>query len=62
MFCQKDIDYLVKVIQNDDIVDGLFNTIKDELVDIIIENIDHSESGNYLLMIAKYLERIGDHS
>ena len=61
-FVKRDIDYLVKVIQNDDIVDGLFNTIKDELVDIIIENIDHSEQAIDLLMIAKYLERIGDHS
>lgn len=61
-FVKKDLDLLVQVIKNDDIVDDLFNTIKDELVNIIIENIDHSEQAIDLLMIAKYLERIGDHS
>ena len=61
-FVKKDLDLVVQVIQNDDKVDDLFNIIKAELVEIIVESIDHSEQAIDLLMIAKYLERIGDHS
>jgi hypothetical protein len=50
------------VIAHDDIVDGLFDTIKNELITMIHENPDDGEQACDLLMVAKYLERIGDHA
>jgi AcrR family transcriptional regulator len=44
------------------IVDGLFDTVKNELVGQITEHPDLSGECLDLLMIAKYLERIGDHA
>jgi len=48
--------------ETDDIVDDLFVNIKDELINVILENRSHSEQAVDLIMIAKYLERIGDHA
>ena len=51
-----------KVISMDDIVDDAFDRTKETLIHMISSN---REDGQYcldLLMIAKYLERIGDHA
>ncbi len=61
-FVRRDIELVKKVISYDDKVDELFDIIKDELVDLIRENIEYKEQVVDLLMIAKYLERIGDHA
>lgn len=61
-FVKRDLDLAKKVILYDDIVDDLFNIIKDELIAKIRENINNGEQAIDLLMIAKYFERIGDHS
>lgn len=61
-FVKMDLDLVIEVIKNDDKVDELFNTIKGELVEKIREDIQYSEQAVDLLMIAKYFERIGDHS
>lgn len=61
-FVKKDIELASAVMKYDDKVDNLFDCVKDELVRIIAAD---SENGEYcidLLMIAKYLERIGDHA
>ena len=61
-FVQKDLALARSVIAFDDIVDDLFDRIKKELISLIGSN---GEIGEYcidLLMIAKYLERIGDHA
>lgn len=61
-FVKMDLELVDKVISYDDNVDNLFAIIKDELVGHIRSNIEHSEQAIDLLMIAKYFERIGDHS
>lgn len=61
-FVKRDLDLVIKVIQYDDIVDELFNTIKDELIQHIRDYIDYGEQAIDFLMIAKYFERIGDHA
>jgi len=61
-FVKRDLDLVMKVIGYDDKVDDLFNIIKDELIEKIREDIEHGEQAIDLLMIAKYFERIGDHS
>ncbi len=61
-FVNKDLLLAEKVIKHDDIVDEYFAKIKMELIDLIREDVNNSEQATDLLMIAKYLERIGDHA
>lgn len=61
-YVNKDMEEAKKVIEHDDIVDELFNDIKAELIELIHENADNGEQAADLLMIAKYLERVGDHA
>lgn len=61
-FVKKDIELIKKVVLMDDEIDDLFDIIKNELVEIVRENIEHKEQAIDLLMIAKYFERIGDHA
>ncbi|HAS91055.1 MAG TPA: phosphate transport system regulatory protein PhoU [Clostridiales bacterium] len=61
-FVNKDRNLAEEVCKSDDIVDNLFNIIKDELIEKIQENKSNGEQAIDLLMIAKYFERIGDHA
>lgn len=61
-FVNKDIEEAGSVIERDDVVDDLFSKVKTELVQMIHENVDVGEQATDLLMVAKYLERIGDHA
>lgn len=61
-FVKKDVDLAKAVISHDDIVDELFDKIKDELIQSIQSGKNNAEALIDLLMIAKYFERIGDHA
>ncbi len=61
-FVKNDATLAKEAILHDDIVDGLFDEIKEELIGAIAENKDNAETLIDLLMIAKYFERIGDHA
>lgn len=61
-YVNKDLDLVMKVIEYDDVVDELFDVIKNEVVDLIRKDAKNSEQGIDFLMIAKYFERIGDHA
>lgn len=61
-FVKKDLQAARDVIQYDDIVDGLFVQVKDELTDLIRQDAAGAGDALDLLMAAKYLERIGDHA
>ncbi len=61
-FVKKDVKLARAVMAYDDKVDNLFNCVKDELVQLITEDKANGEFCIDLLMIAKYLERIGDHA
>ena len=61
-FVKKDVELARAVMAYDDKVDNLFDCVKDELVQLITEDKAHGEFCIDLLMIAKYLERIGDHA
>ena len=61
-FVKKDVELARAVMAYDDKVDNLFNCVKDELVQLITEDKVNGEFCIDLLMIAKYLERIGDHA
>lgn len=51
-----------KVAADDDVVDNYFTKIKQALISEIVNNPEEGECFADLLMIAKYLERIGDHA
>ena len=60
-FVRKDLGLAEAVISSDDVVDDLFLQVREEL----IRRIGMGDGGEVcidLLMIAKYLERIGDHA
>ena len=62
-YVRKDLELARNVMAADDEVDELFDLIKDELVCFIAEH-QGKEGGKAidLIMITKYLERIGDHA
>ena len=61
-FAQRDEEKANWVIDRDDVVDDLFDTVKSELIEVIRQNADNGEAATDLLMAAKYFERIGDHA
>lgn len=61
-FAQRDEEKANWVIDRDDVVDDLFDTVKSELIEAIRQNADNGEAATDLLMAAKYFERIGDHT
>jgi phosphate transport system protein len=61
-FVDKDLEKANEVIKRDDVVDDLFDKVKKELIQMIHENADKGVQAADLLMVAKYMERIGDHA
>lgn len=61
-FVKKDLELANAVIACDDVVDELFIKVKNHLIAYIGENKNSGEAALDILMIAKYLERIGDHA
>ncbi len=61
-FIERDMDAAVQIIKKDDEVDELFNKVKNEVIELLKASPDQADQGIDLLMIAKYLERIGDHA
>ena len=61
-FVNKDGTLAANVIKHDTVVDKYFFTIKDTLIHEIKSSENDASYSLDLLMIAKYLERIGDHS
>lgn len=50
------------VINLDDEMDELFVTVQNELIELIRNDSNNAEQAITLMMVAKYLERIGDHA
>jgi len=65
-FVNKDLELARKVILDDDVVDDYFEQVKKDLIGAISKGEWTGEMGGQfyldLLMIAKYIERIGDHA
>ena len=61
-FVKMNLDIASLVIEHDNVVDGLFDKVKRELIKSIAEGQSDAEELLDLFMIAKYLERIGDHA
>lgn len=61
-FVKRDLELARAVRAQDDQVDDLFNQIKAELIALIAADAASGELWLDLIMVAKYLERIGDHA
>ena len=65
-FVRHDAQLAVQVARQDDEVDALFTQVKDDVLNMITSGEKHdrnfAEQVLDTLMIAKYLERIGDHA
>lgn len=61
-FLRRDKDKSAAVIASDDVVDSLFNKVKTDLTDRLKQGSTNADECIDVLMIAKYLERIGDHA
>ncbi|WP_461812224.1 phosphate signaling complex protein PhoU [Faecalimonas sp.] len=61
-FVEKDLELTRKVIASDDKVDTLFDQVKERLISFLATTENQGERAIDMLMIAKYLERIGDHA
>lgn len=61
-FFGRDRDAAAKVIAEDDFVDDLFNKVKDDLITLLRNESKDADECVDVLMIAKYLEKIGDHA
>ena len=61
-FVNKDLQQAHDIIVRDDVVDDLFEKIKTELIKLIHKDPNVGDQAMDLLMVAKYLERIGDHA
>ena len=57
-----DLQICCDVIEFDNVVDDLFEKIKEDIVSLVSEDNTKTLKGMYILMIAKYFERIGDHA
>lgn len=61
-FVKKDLALARSIMAYDDVVDRLFDEVKRELIELITDKSAGGELCVDFLMIAKYLERIGDHA
>jgi len=61
-YVEHDMEKAKEVIEHDDIVDDLFVKVKSDLIDVMQSNTDFEEYAADLLMVNKYLERVGDHA
>lgn len=61
-FVKNDLELARKVMRDDDVVDNYFVVFQQRLVELIQKKPAEGAAYVDLLMIAKYLERIGDHA
>ena len=61
-FVKQDVRHARQVIDADDVVDEYFLRVKSALIGLLTNHPEEGQDALDLLMIAKYLERIGDHA
>ena len=61
-FVRHDVVSARAVIEYDDIVDRLFSSVRNDIIKSIATDLSLGEQTVDIIMIAKYLERIGDHA
>lgn len=61
-YLKSDMPASKRVIEDDDIVDGLFNKVKEDIIKGLKEEAKNADEYIDMMMLAKYLEKIGDHA
>ena len=61
-FVRRDLAMAQEAMDYDNVIDELFVKVKQDLIDWMGKNPETAETAMDLLMVAKYLERIGDHA
>lgn len=61
-FVNRDEKLAREVVVQDDVVDALFLSFKQDIINLIRSTSDAGEQAADLMIVAKYLERIGDHA
>lgn len=61
-FVSRNLDGARKVIKEDDVIDELFNKVKNDVIESLKKEVKDADECIDVLMIAKYLEKIGDHA
>ena len=61
-YINSDIELARSLDKTDDKVDELFNIVMADLIELVKKTPDNAEQAIMLMMITKYLERIGDHA
>ncbi len=61
-FINTDTDAARETMKMDDIVDELFNQVKSDVISYLKKSTEDADDCIDILMIAKYMERIGDHA
>ncbi len=61
-FIKQDLEEAARIIKRDDEVDALFNQVKTDVIGLLKASPGQADQAIDLLMVAKYLERIGDHA
>ena len=61
-FHDSDSDLAYATAEKDDLVDGLYDQVRRELLTYLVEDPKKLANISHLLFVSKYLERIGDHA
>jgi len=61
-YINRDLKLARSIDTTDDKVDDLFDVITTDLIALVKKNPDNAEQAFLLIMVTKYLERIGDHA
>lgn len=61
-FTSLDIEKAREIEKKDDVVDDLFDKVKEEVASLLRTSNEHVDQCVDILMVAKYFERIGDHA
>ena len=61
-FHDSDSDLAYATAERDDLVDGLYDQVRRELLTYLVEDPKKLTNISHLLFVSKYLERIGDHA
>ena len=61
-FINRDMETAREIEKTDDVIDGLFDAIKEDVVRLLQSDSSKSDKAVDFLMVAKYLERIADHA
>ncbi len=61
-FTNVNVEEAREIIKRDDLVDDLFDKVKEEVATLLRASSEHVDQCVDILMIAKYFERIGDHA